>query len=218
MMRFMLRGGLLLTLAVMIPIGLIRAQPYDDAGLGALLLPPPDCSQPCWQGIQPNVTTASDAFTRMQQIGPIRELDRKLDTALGQIYWRWQQPSGYLNPDRNELAHIWIENNIVRNIYLPGFRSFAEVMLVLGQPDQVYIFRDNFIGGRQMVYLAVYPQEFYVASPYSCATHVAELLHSIPTIYIGREPVYDSASLQIYDPWEMRGWLPQRLCRTRTLR
>ncbi len=218
MIVLMLRGGLFLTLMVLIPIGLIRAQPYDDGGLSALLLPTSDCTQPCWQGIQPNITTGTEAYARLQQLEPVSELNQNIDTIVGQIYWRWQHAGGFSNLDMNDLAFIWLENDIVRNIYLPGFRSFAEVFLVLGKPEKVFIFRDNFIGGRQMVYLAVYPQDFYVASPFSCATTITELLRTVPTIHIGREPEYESASIQVFDLWELRGWLPPRLCRNRTLR
>ena len=218
MISLLLRSGLFLTLLAMIPISLIRAQPYDDAGLGALLLPATQCAQRCWLGIQPRVTTAVEAQAILQQLEPVRELDQNIGDALGQIYWRWQRSSGFISPDIDELAYIWLENNVVRNVYLPGFRSFAEVYLALGPPEKVYIFRDNLLGGRQMVYLALYPRDMYVASPISCATQISDLLRTAPTIHIGREPEYVAASVQVYNLGDLRGWLPPRLCRTRTLR
>lgn len=45
------RWGVGLTILFLLPVLFIRAQPYDDAGLAALLHNAPDCPQPCTPGI-----------------------------------------------------------------------------------------------------------------------------------------------------------------------
>ena len=45
--------------------GLIRAQPYDSGALAAFFAPPEGCPAPCWQGIRPGLTTASNETLRL---------------------------------------------------------------------------------------------------------------------------------------------------------
>ncbi len=54
--------ALLLSGLFLLPVLLIRAQPYDDGGLRAFLTPPEDCPAPCFMGIRPGVTTTEEAL------------------------------------------------------------------------------------------------------------------------------------------------------------
>jgi hypothetical protein len=65
--RLLGRWALLLSGLWLLPVLLIRAQPYDPSALRAFLTPPEGCPAPCFMGIRPGVTTVAEAFAILDE-------------------------------------------------------------------------------------------------------------------------------------------------------
>ncbi len=77
-------------------IGLIRAQPYDDAEMRALLTPPDGCPMPCFMGIRPGITRIDEAINILNTHTWVENYTVHLSTYGGVfVTWSW---SG-LQPD-----------------------------------------------------------------------------------------------------------------------
>jgi hypothetical protein len=91
-------AALLFTLLFMLAIIAVRAQPYDDSELRALVMPK-DCPMPCFMGIRPGVTTMNEAIAILEA----SEWVDVVDTVTGNpyyVFWTWSgsQPS-FINPE-----------------------------------------------------------------------------------------------------------------------
>lgn len=211
---YLMRSGGLLALLLVSLIGVIRVRPYDDGGLGALL--GDACETPCWQGIYPGSSTGPEALHAVQQIDRVRGLGSNFSFYVGQVFWRWSQDSAhFLDPDTREFAYVWIERNVVKTIFLPGFHSFADIALLIGRPQKVTIYTDSFYSPRYAVYLASYPNKLYLSSLIHCDSSAHDLWASPTNIYIGQQPEYMGASGREYPRAELEGWMPANLCRRR---
>jgi hypothetical protein len=76
-------------------IGLIRAQPYDDSQLTAILEPPPDCPPPCFLGIRPGQTDVYDALGILRNHDWVEAVDvtyYNRTAGAGVILWTWAEP------------------------------------------------------------------------------------------------------------------------------
>jgi hypothetical protein len=88
---------------------LIRAQPYDDHELRALLMPE-NCAMPCFMGIRPGVTTMDEAVKLLKVSGWVGEIQ---DFPNG-LEWKWNgfQPAifrdgfgGYVDTSGGETVY-----------------------------------------------------------------------------------------------------------------
>lgn len=115
-MRMLLKVITLMFSLASLPVLLIRLQPYDDAQLRALFLPE-DCAAPCFLGIQPGVTTATQALDLLREHPWVRagSITRRSRFNVVRIEWQWNgsQP-GFLRLNPNAIAVATI---------LPGFNS-----------------------------------------------------------------------------------------------
>jgi hypothetical protein len=95
-LRLLLRIMLPLAALLLLPVLLIRAQPYDDREVQSLLTPPQGCPAPCFMGIRPGVTTINEATDTLRTHAWVEDF-----TALGtqrdsrgrfiysEIRWNW---------------------------------------------------------------------------------------------------------------------------------
>jgi hypothetical protein len=126
MLHYSLRFMSVLTALCLLPVLLIRAQPYDDHELRTVLTAPEGCPAPCFIGIRPGVTPDEDAHAILKQSGWIRPEPPLRPPAR----WYW---SG-LHPD-------WIDpqtNGVLEADYLE-FKLLVPVgslKLLLGEPDR----------------------------------------------------------------------------------
>ncbi len=93
------------TLLFMVVIGFIRAQPYNDHGVQALLSPTDECAAPCFLGIEPGVTPIDTVLARLEASEWIEDVEIFYGNTLTstgniRIQWTWsgQQPA-YINGD-----------------------------------------------------------------------------------------------------------------------
>ncbi|MBZ0299691.1 MAG: hypothetical protein K8J31_08130, partial [Anaerolineae bacterium] len=63
MLKYWLIAAALLTATCALPIFAIRAQPFEDRAVQALVQP--DCPPPCFMGIRPGVTTMREAVSML---------------------------------------------------------------------------------------------------------------------------------------------------------
>jgi hypothetical protein len=66
----------------------IRAQPYDDHDLRALLMPD-DCEMPCFMGIRPGVTTVDEAMHILEASGWVKEINSQKYSSSTVFHWTW---------------------------------------------------------------------------------------------------------------------------------
>ncbi len=137
LLTVLLKIALPLTLLFAACIGLIHAQPYDDAELRAFLTPPDGCPMPCFLGIRPGVTTPDEAAAILAAHTWVRDMMVSYDRT-GQIYliqWYWQEPPP--GPvDTSKLAYLYARGNVVQAISTATTFAFADISLTLGVPDR----------------------------------------------------------------------------------
>ncbi|MAS36698.1 MAG: hypothetical protein CL610_22025 [Anaerolineaceae bacterium] len=98
MMRMVYRPVLLLLGLLVLPILVIRAQPYDETGLGTFLTPPKDCPAPCLMGIRPGVTPFYQARRILQTHGWIEQVTetQRYRNRWAYVFWAWNGSQAYL--------------------------------------------------------------------------------------------------------------------------
>jgi hypothetical protein len=195
-----------------VAIGLIRTRPYDDGGLSAFLASSSGCLSPCWNGVRPNFTTYDEALSLLKSSEIVRDLGSDMRQDNGHIFWHWavQRPSFLANTD--DLGYASVKANIVRGLYLPGLRSYLDAWFALGVPQQIIVYSNAFWGIQNVIYLAVYPNQLYIASPLFCAATTRDLWNAKPAVFIGQMPQYAELYAFVYEPGDFRGWLPYQLC------
>lgn len=134
---------LLLTAAV----GLVRAQPRDDAALRGFL-EPDDCARPCWQGIQLGRTSVdgAEAILRTHPWVDSTRFSVRIDSLV--MTWSGAQPA-FLRGDERGFVSVRADSN-VEAVMLPTVIPFGDLVLTLGMPNRLYTFPNGAI-------IAVYP-------------------------------------------------------------
>lgn len=210
--RFLSGIVLRLTLLFSVAIGLIRARPYDDGGLHDFLDPPSNCLAPCWNGIRPDFATYAEALSLLKMSASVRDLGSDMHGDNGHIFWKWPVSHPLFLVSTSEVSYASVEKNVIRSLYLPGFRSFLDTWFVLGVPDQIVIYSNRFWGIQNVIYLSVYPHELYVASAIFCSATPRDLWTAMPSVFIGQMPEYSALYPIVYERSDLKGWLPARLC------
>ena len=153
MMGYLLRWILLLWGLFLLPVLLIRAQPYDDSELRAFLTPPEGCPAPCFMGIRPGVTTVEEVTAILGQSKLFRY--RMNPSAPDNIFLRTNAPHDII-VDINTNA-LRIENRIVEEVEIQTNISLAELWVTYGQPD--WGFRAYSMGSSRIHYAIGYNQD-----------------------------------------------------------
>ncbi len=129
---------------------LVRGQPLDAAGL---LVPPPNCSDPCWQGIQPGITRITSAQSLLHDSG----INFK-PSSLGPMgTMPVQAPRGWLVLHLNSGFDGFKVDNTITSICLSdsgepeGSLLLGDVLAALGTPDEVRLRRPEGTTVRVMI-------------------------------------------------------------------
>ncbi len=98
LLRFTTRLVTYLMLLFITIVGVIYGQPYRETGLRSLLDDQPDCSAPCFMGIQIGATLMDEAVQRLRANRWVGEVILQPQC----VTWRWSglQPSVLVEPDR----------------------------------------------------------------------------------------------------------------------
>jgi hypothetical protein len=133
MMAQLAKCALALALTCAAAIAAIRAQPYDDHNLRALLAAPDGCTAPCWQGIRPGVTTGTEASRLLETNAWVGNVDYYVD--LSALVWEWSgnQPDWI---DDRQRGVVSFDVRSVKYIRIYTRITFGELWLALGEPEQ----------------------------------------------------------------------------------
>jgi hypothetical protein len=140
-MSLFLKFALALALTCATAIAAIRAQPYDDHNLRALLSAPDGCSAPCWQGIRPGVTTGTEASRLLETNAWVGNVDYYVD--LNALVWEWsgEQPDWI---DDHQRGVVSFDVRSVRYVRIYTRIAFGDLWLALGTPEQNLIESSGF--------------------------------------------------------------------------
>ena len=198
MIRYLTRWTVLLTLLFLLPVALIRAQPYDDSDLRAFLEPPEGCPAPCFMGIRPGVTTADEAIAILENHAWVefvwKEYNDALTDALGGgpslpvlASWKWNATSPqWVN--RSITGLLDFEQGRVDRIVVITRMSLGELLLVLGRPDSVQVNIHHSPGKQILGYSAWYVDDGILISTIEfCPVHEFNLLVPLTFMQLGTE-------------------------------
>lgn len=130
LLGLLLRLAGCLTLLLLMPILLIRAQPYDASLLRSALLPE-NCAPPCFMGLRPGHTTLNEViqfFKRRPSVRFVVQVPAIYDAAedAAVLYWREDGSpiSGSMNFEKGRLMELTLEG-----------LELHQIWLALGEPD-----------------------------------------------------------------------------------
>jgi hypothetical protein len=211
----MLRLGLRLAVSLLglwlLPIMLIRAQPYNDGGLRDFLING-DCAAPCFLNIYPGVTTMREADAIIQNQQWVDEALRSPDSGQpGAVFWTWngQQPPFFSDIGRGSIRSFNGER--VSEVLVEIGVTFGEIWLSLGPPDAyaVTIQGTNF-PDISVAFITLYPG-FAILGSIDCPYHTT-LWRSNVMLRLRREQSFPGPFLADTQPmaWRVmqmeKGW------------
>lgn len=129
------------TSVLTVTMALIHAQPYANPDVRAIVSDP-TCDSPCWAGIVPGVTSASEAIAILEAhpwIDQVQESVGKIS-----FWWNGQQPA--ILDDTGRAFHGRLEIRLIEgiervaSIVLATRAAFGDVQLELGQPDALTLY------------------------------------------------------------------------------
>ena len=135
MMRFLLRAIVTLTLLFSALVMVVRAKPYDDGGLRAVLFAS-NCQPPCFMGIYPGVTTRDQAIRLLQTNPWVASIDTIYNDEGLTWAWNGQQPA-FLRGGSTE-NHLLLHAGIVARIDLLTWDNTATFAILFGAPQAWY--------------------------------------------------------------------------------
>jgi hypothetical protein len=137
-------GKLMLILPLLFcgAITAIHAQAPTDGDVGRFLLPSLDCATPCWQGIQPGVTTADQALALLNANPWVGGVDGSWTRApsgirvYSNVYWGWSgaQPAFVYNNFALSPPYLHVRGGIVQYIRIPTNISYGTARSIMGAP------------------------------------------------------------------------------------
>jgi hypothetical protein len=141
MMRLILRAMGVLALIFSLVVGVIVAQPHDDAAMRAFF-ESQECSAPCFLGIRPGVTTTAEAIAILQAHPWVKSVNPAASTfgsgarAYTNIYWGWsgQQPAFVFDAASKTPPYLHIYAGKVQYIRLVTRIPYADAWFVVGAP------------------------------------------------------------------------------------
>lgn len=136
MVRSVMRLALLLGLLCSASLLVLRARPYDDRPLRALLLPAA-CQPPCFLGIQPGITLLPDALDllRASQWVQTETIAYSEGEHGGGAVWRWNRQAAPLL-GRKSSSLITRNHNgvqVVELLHISTAITIGDIYLTLGE-------------------------------------------------------------------------------------
>ena len=162
MFRFALRCVPVLLVLWMLPVLLIRAQPYDDRANRALVQE--NCTMPCFLHIRPGMTTMSDAVSLVGghewvANGPLGfpalirdavQFGSVVPRTMIDLRWTENLPEWI---DETQNGTLSVEDQRVLGLMINTRLSVGEIFLAFGEPDAAWY---SSAGSQQFAYSAWY--------------------------------------------------------------
>ena len=189
MTRSLLHAALLLTLILVAVQLLIQAQPNHPQELQTFFTPPDGCSIPCFMGIQPGITTVSEAGIIFEAHPWIKDFEVTFDTNAreGQLVWTWSgtQPAQIRDEQPGILR---ICDSIICGLSIATRIPYGAFVLAFGHPNSGTLRSAPDNQHTLVVYTALYdPFQLDIRTRAYCPPHfTAMALHHQPvTFHIG---------------------------------
>lgn len=128
------RMALLLSGLLLLPVLLIRAQPYEASGVQTGLQLSSDCPAPCVMGIRPGVTSESEliAILRRHPWVVPGSFGEGSSTALA---WQWSEAApAWINPQRR--GSVGLYEGRVHILVIETTINWGDLVLAFGWPDR----------------------------------------------------------------------------------
>lgn len=132
MLTLLLRMSLLLTLLAALPIFIIRARPYEDSELFALLTPPEGCAMPCFMGVRPGVTSVEEAMQILQSHPWVAEGIESREFSRIVVVWDSAEPSLI---DTGTSGRFSFAGGVIQNINIRTRIRLGDLWAGSGQVD-----------------------------------------------------------------------------------
>ncbi len=140
MVHLYLKLAAVITAAVIIPLMLIRARPYDDSLLRTLFLPPEGCAEPCLLGIRPGETSIPRALRILNMHNWVMDAEYHFGGLVQNpqfISWRWRDADMPLIDSSLKPGHLRLNNNnTVRDFTFATHVTLGDLWLWLGPPQK----------------------------------------------------------------------------------
>lgn len=135
-----LRVALLLSGVWLLPILLIRAQPYDASEVRHALSPPADCAAPCFMGIQPSVTTVREVVDILKHQPWVEpgSYDDPSNVIYNVMAWQWSDAAPAWI-DRGHSSVVSLSPGRVGVIVVETNIPWGDFVLAFGMPDEYHL-------------------------------------------------------------------------------
>jgi hypothetical protein len=123
-------------------LALTHAMPYNGDDLQALITPPANCAVPCWNGVQPGVTTVNEAVAILQADPTVADYL----VSPGKISWWWNGEQSPLLDATGRAFHGRMEYALVNgqdtitSVVLDTNVLMGDVRLTLGEPEALTLY------------------------------------------------------------------------------
>jgi hypothetical protein len=173
MVKNCLKLAILLTIIVATPIFVLRALPYSDRAVAALIQE--NCPAPCFMRIRPGMTTMQEAVYYLQshpwvangrdgfssQVRSAVFYDAGLPRTIIDVRWTEGAPQWI---DGTQRGAVLVEDRDVLDIAVGTHLSLGEIVLAFGDPDESWFLASNSPSGRRFEYIAWYETERMLVS------------------------------------------------------
>jgi hypothetical protein len=188
--RFYLKLGLLFFGIFAVVSLLIRAQPYDDSDLRALLLPS-DCESPCFMGIRPGITTMDEAVTLLEKHEWVKQVIRQ-----GMIvhwFWNGREPAFLDGITAPSLSAVVInKQQVVGSMRLPTTLPAGFIYLLIGRPMSYRVDPSNHltdVTSAHYLYVSIWFDVLAVSAAVECPTRLDTFWHESGELSLVSNPV-----------------------------
>jgi hypothetical protein len=183
MIRLLFTPLIVLWLLFISLIGLVHAHPYgQNAEFQDFFDQLEACVTPCFMGIQPGVTTISDAANRLESRG-WNQITESYNTVLPfYIYFQWTGGADRLI-DTDSLIGLYLKNGIIETINVPMRISLGDIWAAKGQADWAFgAGFSDFHGVHHAIGYQEAGQVFLFIAPYRVPGKLRRLLHAPITL------------------------------------
>ncbi len=188
MTPILLRFALLILIVFFVVLLLLRSQPLSNGDLHHFFLPD-DCSAPCFMGIQPGVTSATEAYALLAAHPWVAKVDfgpgsfADMMSKPGLIHWTWsgKQPD-WIDPSRP--GTLTAASGRVDSLVIQSTIPLGAVTLALGAPGSQRIFTTAPSSpSASASYVMVYPESrLWISVGAACPLDPAFELFQQPTL------------------------------------
>jgi hypothetical protein len=193
MTRIALKLVAILTGLFVLPLVLLRAQPYDSQMLRAFLLPPADCAAPCFLGVRPGITTLVDAQVILAAHPWI---DHIAATNVEHIYRAELAPAFPLWRSGASSPLLRIEDDVVTWVFWQANSvSRGDLRLALGAPSTIRVIHDSIEGSLPLLFMYSEYHLWVVSPLFTCALNQRSFWRGVSAwqgIYIGEVDTVNS--------------------------